>query len=583
MHDLAIRNGTVVDGTGKTRFIGDVAIDGQRISAVGKGCGPARRDIDADGHLVTPGWVDVHTHLDGQASWDPLLTPGANQGTTTAIMGNCGVGFAPCKPDERDMLISVMEDVEDIPGTALHEGITWEWESFPDYMDSLARRRRTIDIGAQVPHCAVRCYVMGERGSDHSAATPEDIDKMRAIVRGGIEAGAIGFTTSRTKLHVTRDGNTMPGTYADEDELLGIGQALAEAGKGVYGLVSDFDDWKPEMDWMRRLSVDAGCTVNFVLFFRRESDFSRVEEQLAYVARANAEGARLVPHVGARPVNILMGFNATVHPFMLHQNFAPLAELSPTERIARLRDPATRAALLAEEWPAEETLSKVDAGTGVLHNILHRFDMHYVLGDPPIYEPTPERSIAAIAKRQGRSPREVLYDTMLERDGTELVYHPNFGYDTGDLSRQLQMMKDPHSVVSLADTGAHCGVLCDATVPSYLLSWLVRDRDRGERLSLEWAVKSHTQDTARCVGLEDRGIIAPGMKADLNVIDFEKLQLERPQVIYDLPAGGKRIYQGVRGYRATVVSGLPIFENGEHTGELPGALIRGAQPAPVAH
>ena len=578
MHDLVIRNGTVVDGTGAPRFVGDVAVDGQRIAAVGGRLGPAKRELDADGHLVAPGWVDVHTHLDGQASWDPLLGPGASQGTTTAIMGNCGVGFAPCRPEERDMLISVMEDVEDIPGTALHEGITWEWESFPDYMDSLARRRRTIDIGAQVPHCAVRCYVMGERGAERSAATGEDIARMRAIVREGIQAGAVGFTTSRTKLHVTRDGNSMPGTYADEDELLGIGRALADAGKGVYGLVSDFDDWEPEMDWMRRLSLSAGCTVNFVLFFRRESDFARVERQLAYAAAANAAGARLVPHVGARPVNILMGFDASVHPFMLHQSYAPLAGLRREERLAKLRDPAVRAAILAEEPPAE-MLNMVEAAGDVLHNILHSFHMHYVLGDPPIYEPTPERSVAAIARREGRSAREVAYDLMLERDGKELIYHPNFGYDTGDLSRQLQMMKDPHSVVSLADTGAHCGVLCDATVPSYLLSWLVRDRDRGERLSLEWAVKSHTRDTARCVGLDDRGVIAPGMKADINVVDFENLQLERPEVIYDLPAGGKRIYQGVRGYRATVVSGLPVFERGEHTGELPGQLIRGPQPA----
>ncbi len=580
MHDMVIRNGTVVDGTGNARFIGDVAIDEKRITAVGGQCGRGRRELDAEGHLVTPGWVDVHTHLDGQASWDPLLTPGANQGTTTAVMGNCGVGFAPCKPDERDMLISVMEDVEDIPGSALHEGITWEWESFPEYMDSLARRQRTIDLGAQVPHCAVRCYVMGERGgAGHAAASAEEIAKMRTVVRQGVEAGALGFTTSRTKLHVTREGVSMPGTYAAEDELMGIGRALGDAGKGVYGLVSDFDDWEQEMDWMRRLSMETGRTINFVLFFRRESDFDRVRQQLAYVAKANAEGARLVPHVGARPVNILMGFDATVNPFMFHQAFAPLVGLSREERLAKLRDPATRAAILAEQLP-DDTFSAIPSASDVLRNILHGFDMHYVLGDPPNYEPAAERSIAAIAKREGRSPLEVTYDIMLERDGKELIYHPNFGYDTGDLSRQVTMLQDPNSVVSLADTGAHCGVLCDATVPSYMLSWLVRDRDRGERLELEWAVRAQTRDTARCVGLEDRGTIEPGMKADLNVIDFENLELGQPEVIYDLPAGGKRIYQSVRGYRATVVSGQPIFENGEHTGELPGQLIRGAQPAP---
>ena len=579
MHDLLIRNGKIADGTGRPAFTGNIAIQDGRITETGSINGRARREIDADGHLVTPGWVDVHTHFDGQASWDPLLTPASNQGTTTVVMGNCGVGFAPCKPDEREMLISVMEDVEDIPGTALTEGISWEWESFPEYLDAMERLPRAIDIGGQVPHCAVRCYVMGERGARNEKATEDDIRQMADIVRQGIAAGAVGFTTSRTKLHTTKDGAVMPGTYADEDELLGIGRTLGEIGKGVYGLVSDFDDWEKEMDWMKRLSIETRRPINFVLFFRREEDFPRVQKQLQYVKEAAKEGAVLIPHVGARPVNILMGFDGTVHPFMFHQAYAPLAALPRQERLAKLRDPAVRAAILAEKVTVPPT--GTDSTQAILEAIVHGFDHFYALGSPPDYEPPPQRSIASIARREGREPCAVAYDMLLHDDGKELLYFPNFGYDSGDLSRQLAMMKDPSTVISLADSGAHCGVLCDATVPTHLLSYFVRDRERGERLPLEWTVQAHTRDTARCVGLHDRGTLEPGMKADINIIDFENLQLCKPEVIYDLPAGGRRIYQEVQGYKATMVSGEVIYENGEHTGALPGLLVRGSQPAPT--
>ena len=580
MYDLLIQNGKIVDGTGKSAFAGNVAIQDGQIAGIGKVDGRARRKINASGQLVAPGWVDVHTHFDGQASWDPLLTPASNQGTTTVIMGNCGVGFAPCKPDEHEMLISVMEDVEDIPGAALTEGITWEWESFPEYLDAMERLPRAIDIGSQVPHCAVRCYVMGARGARNEKATEDDIRQMADIVRQGIDAGAVGFTTSRTKLHITRQGEVMPGTYADEDELLGIGSTLGEIGKGVYGLVSDFDDWEKEMDWMKRLSIKTRRPINFVLFFRKEEEFSRAQKQLQYVKDAEKEGALLIPHVGARPVNILMGFDCTVHPFMLHQSYAPLAALPWKERLAKLRDPAVRAAILAEKVAVPHT--GTENTQEILEAVVRDFDRFYVLGSPPDYEPTPEQSIASIAKREGREPKAVAYDTLLKDDGKELLYFPNFGYDSGDFSRQLALMKDSSTVISLADSGAHCGVLCDATVPSHLLSYFVRDRDRGERLPLEWAVRSHTRDTARCVGLYDRGTLEPGMKADLNIIDFENLQLQKPEVIYDLPAGGRRVSQTVRGYTATVVSGEVIYEKGEHTGALPGKLVRGGQSAPTA-
>ncbi len=579
MFDLLIRNGNIVDGTGRGAFPGAIAIQEGRIVEVGATLGRARRTIDARGQLVTPGWVDSHTHFDGQASWDPLLSPASDQGTTTVIMGNCGVGFAPCRPAEREQLISVMEDVEDIPGSALSEGITWEWESYPEYLDALERRPHAIDIGSQIPHCAVRCYVMGARGSANETARPEDVQQMAEIVREGLEAGAVGFTTSRTKLHVTKGGAAMPGTYADEAELLGIGAALGRAGKGVYGLVSDFDDWQQEMDWMKRLSIESRRPVNFVLFFRKEEDFPRVLRQLEYVRQAAREGAQLIPHVGARPVNILMGLDGTVHPFMFHAAYAPYAGLPREERLAALRRPEVRERLLAEEVVVPPT--GVPGTQKILEGILKGFDRIYRLGSPPDYEPPPSRSIAAIARGSGRTPQEVAYDALLEKDGTELLYHPNFGYDSGDCSRQLRLMKDPSTIISLADSGAHCGVLCDATVPSQLLSYYVRDRQRGERLPLEWAVQSHTRDTARCVGLQDRGTLEPGMKADLNIIDFEALQLESPKVVFDLPAGGRRIRQKVRGYLATIVAGVPIYENGEDTGARPGKLIRGSQPAPA--
>ncbi|MFM7272372.1 MAG: N-acyl-D-amino-acid deacylase family protein, partial [Gammaproteobacteria bacterium] len=481
-YDMVIRNGQVIDGTGAPAFPGDLAVRDGRIAAVGAIPGKGRREIDARGLLVTPGWVDVHTHMDGQATWDPLLSPASNHGTTTLVMGNCGVGFAPCKPDPaaRDGLIAVMEDVEDIPGTALHEGITWQWESFPASLDALDRVPHAIDIAAQVPHCAVRIYVMGERGIRNEPATPEDVARMAAIVREGIEAGAIGFSTSRTELHRTRTGDVMPGTYADEAELLGIGRVLGEIGKGVYQLVSDWDDWQKEMDWMKRLSLETGRPIGFVLFYRGNEEWERVREQLDYVRAANAEGAKLIPHVGSRPVTVLLGFDGTAHPFMMHQTFQPLAGLSDAERLARLRDPAVKAAMLAETVPA--------FGHPILDRLVSEWDNMYPLGDDPCYEPGPGDSVAAEAARLGISPAERAYDRMLENGGKRMLFFPVFGYQTHDLSRQVSMLEDPSVVLSLSDAGAHCGVLCDASNPTFMLQYMVRDRSRGHRLPVELAV-----------------------------------------------------------------------------------------------
>ncbi len=574
MYDLVIRNANIVDGTGKATFSGDLAVSSGKIVAVGAFNGAGEKEIDAEGKLLTPGWVDVHSHMDGQATWDPLCSPAANHGITTLIMGNCGVGFAPCATDDKahDRLIAVMEDVEDIPGAALHEGVEWNWESFPEYLDAVEAMPRAIDVGAQVPHCAVRTYVMGDRGTHNEKATAEDIQAMSAIVKDGIAAGALGFTTSRTELHTTREDEAMPGTYADEDELLGIGKALGEIGKGIYGVVSDWNNWEEEMGWMKRLSIDNNCQINFILFFREEEDWERVLKQLAFAREANAQGAQLIPHVGARPVNILLSWDGTINPFSFHANYGALSVMSHEERLAELRKPEVRDAILAEDPPL--------MGDDFMDTIIGGYDKLYPLGNPPNYEPAPEDSIAARAERAGISAGAFCYDLMMENDGKGVVYFPCFGYGANDLSRQVALLEEDSTVISLADTGAHCGVLCDASVPTQMLSYYVRDRERGHRLQLEDVVKMQTRDTARCVGLQDRGTLEVGMKADLNLIDFDQLQLEVPRIEFDLPAGGRRMFQGAVGYVATIVNGEIIMQNGKYTGAVPGALIRGTQPAP---
>ena len=577
MYDLIIKNGKIVDGTGSPAYMGDLAIRDGVIAAVGNVSGEAKETIDAEGALVTPGWVDTHSHMDGQATWDPFCSPANHHGITTLVMGNCGIGFAPCERNEEahQKLIEVVEDVEDIPGAALAEGVTWDWESFPEYLDALDAFPRAVNVATQVPHCAVRTYVMGDRGVNNERATPEDVEKMATIVAEGIEAGAIGFTTSRTELHKTRNGLVMPGTYSEQDELFGIGSKLGEFGKGFYGMVSDFEDdaWREEMEWMKRLSIENNCRFNFVLFYQTNDQWQRVQEQLAFVADANAEGAQLVAHVGARPVNVLMSYHGTVNPFFMHQNFQPLLELDPEERIARLRDPEVRKAILAEPTPS--------MGIDVADRMVSDFEMMFELGEDPDYEQPLDQSIAAKAERAGVSPQEYAYDALLERDGKAMLYFPFMGYDNGNLDRQFEMLCDDNSVISLADTGAHCGVLSDASMPTFLLSHYVRDRERG-KLSLEQAVKMHAHDTARAVTLNDRGTLEVGMRADINVIDLERLKLEAPEIIYDLPAGGRRVFQRAEGYRYTLVGGEIIMRDGVETDARPGQLVRGAQPAPAA-
>ena len=566
MHDLVIRGGTLVDGTGAPGRTGDLAIDGDRITAAGGRAGAARREIDAAGLLVAPGWVDIHTHYDGQVTWDPYLTPSTWHGVTTVVMGNCGVGFAPALPDRHQWLIGLMEGVEDIPGTALAEGIRWEWESFPEYLDAVERMRRAIDVAAQVPHGAVRAYVMGERGARNEKASPDDIDAMARIVREAIAAGALGFSTSRTLLHRAIDGEPVPGTFAGEEELLGIGRALGA--RAVFELASDLAPEGNELAWMEKVSNESGCPVTFACL-QNDFDPGQWRRLLRGAEQAAERGARVVPQVAARPTGLLLGLSSTFHPLSDHPTYRnELAALPLDERVRRMRDPALRRRLLAE---TPEHLAPIG---GYIAQSFHKL---FPLGDPPDYEPAPEQSIRARAQREGRAPLEVAYDLLLEREGRELLYFPLLNYSDGDFEPIREMLLHPQAVLGLSDGGAHCGIICDASMPTFMLTHWVRDRQRGERLPLEWAVRMQTQNTARLFGLDDRGVLAPGYRADVNLIDFEGLRLTPPEMVFDLPANGRRLVQRASGYRATIAHGEVIYEDGEPTGALPGRLIRGPQ------
>jgi len=569
MHDLVVRGGLIVDGTGAPPRQGDVGIDGERIAAVGSDVGAGHRELDARGMVVAPGWVDIHTHYDGQATWDPYLTPSSWHGVTTVVMGNCGVGFAPARPDRHQWLIGLMEGVEDIPGTALAEGIRWDWQSFPEYLDALERTPRVLDVGTQVPHGAVRAYVMGERGARNEAATAEDVAAMAAIVRDGVAAGALGFSSSRTLLHRAIDGECVPGTFAAADEMLGIGRVLGELGRGVLEVASDLTPEDPELQWMETLSRETGRPVTFACL-QNDRDPDQWRRLLDAADAVAARGGWLAPQVAARPTSMLMGLQSSIHPFALHQGYHAVADLPLDERVRRLRDPAVRAAILAE---------KIDLPNPLLAYIMGSFHKLFPLGDPPDYEPGPERSVAAIAAREGRSPESVAYDLLLEHEGKGFLYFPFLNYSGGDFTAIQTMLEHPRAVVGLADGGAHCGVICDASTPTYLLTHWVRDRSRGPRLPIEHLVARQTRDTARLYGLEDRGMLTPGLLADLNVIDLERLALLPPEMVFDLPAHGRRLVQRARGYRATVKRGAVTYEDGVATGALPGRLVRGPQTA----
>jgi N-acyl-D-aspartate/D-glutamate deacylase len=582
MYDLKITGGTIVDGTGADRFVGDIGIKDGKIVAVKRGGGlegDAAEVIDATGKVVAPGFVDIHTHYDGQVTWDPLLEPSSAHGVTTLVSGNCGVGFAPVHPGDETMLIELMEGVEDIPGTALHEGMTWGWESFPSYLDKLEGRELAVDFGVQLAHGTVRTYVMGDRGARNEAATPEDIALMAKHVTEAMEAGALGFSTSRTLGHRAMNGEPVPGTFAAEDELFGLGRAMAEGGGGVFELApmgaagEDIVAPKTEVEWMRRLAAEIDRPVSFALI-QVDAAPELWREIMAESMAAHEAGAPIYPQVAARPFGMLLGF-AGHHAFSKRPTYVELAtRLSPQELAAELLKPSVKAAILSESDLPSDPNVLFDGMNGLAQGMV---DRTYPLGDPVDYEPTRDRTIAALAAAQGRDPLEVLYDAYCEHDATAMLMVPFFNYSHGNQDAVREMLTHPAGVAGLSDGGAHCGMICDASYPTYLLSFWAKGRTRGEGLPLEFVVKKQSLDTATLYGLTDRGVIAEGKKADLNVIDMDAVQIGRPYMAYDLPAGGKRLLQGSTGYTHTIVSGVVTRRDGADTGARPGRLVRGAR------
>ena len=570
-HDLVIRGGTLIDGTGAEARTADVAVDGGRITEVGRVTGSGARELEADGLLVTPGIVDIHCHYDGQATWDERLQPSSWHGVTTVVMSNCGVGFAPVRTSDQDRLIELMEGVEDIPGAALHEGLSWEWKTFGEYLDAVDRIPHDIDVGSQLPHGALRLHVMGERGAAREAATPEDIEQMAAIAAEAMEAGALGFTTSRTMNHRSSKGELTPSLTADASELVGIALAMGKAGKGVLQVVSDFIDIDHEFGLFRRMSEESGRPISMSLAQAPQAP-DRFREILRRIEQANAEGVVMRAQVAARGIGLLFGLQCTLNPFMVNPVYKEIAQLPLAERVAIMRDPSFKARLLSEE-----TDEKLKARLG--GSMIKRFERMFELGDPPNYEPDPSEGIQARADRLGVTAQELAYDVMLGDDGKAMLYSPFANYVDGSLDAVGEMLAHPFTVPGLSDGGAHVGTICDGSFPTTLLRMWGRDRDHG-RLPLELLVHRHCQGTAQTVGLLDRGVVAPGYRADLNLIDFERLQERRPEMHYDLPAGGKRLLQRADGYVATIVKGEVTYENGQPTGALPGRLVRGAQPAP---
>lgn len=574
MYDLLIKGAHVVDGTGAPAVVADVAVADGHIAEVGRLTGAAAETIDAHGLLLTPGWVDIHTHYDGQVTWDPLLTPSIWHGVTTVVMGNCGVGFAPAAPDRRAWLLGLMEGVEDIPGSALAAGIRWQWETFPEYLDALDAMPRALDVAAQIGHGAIRAYVMGDRAHDEWA-TAGDIAAEARVVREAMAAGAAGLSTSRSLLHLDIDGDLVPGTFAAEDELLALAQALAGAGHGVFEMtvrgMSGFDAAGPpsEIQWMHRISKSTGCPITFLL--GQAHDYPEVwRAVLDACATAAADGARIYPQVFGRPTNYLFTL-AGIHPFFRYPAFVEIAGKSHGEIVRTMRDPAFKARLLAQSDPNDDAFNNI---------LKTAWAGSYDLGDPLDYEPDPAHSIAAQAKAGGRDPADLGYDKLLADDGRAVLYFTAFNYADGDLETVREMLVHPQAVLGGGDAGAHVTYICDASVPTFMLTHWARDRTRGASLPLEWLVKKQTLDNAALYGFNDRGAIKPGLRADLNLIDFDGLRLETPYFVNDLPAGAMRLMQKARGYEATIVAGQVIQRRGQETEARPGRLIRSTPDGP---
>ena len=572
-YDLVVRGGTVVDGSGQAPFEADVGIKDGRIAAVGRITGAGAEEIDACGKVVAPGFVDVHTHYDGQATWDERMQPSSWHGVTTVVMGNCGVGFAPCRPDDHDRLIRLMEGVEDIPFPVLADGLPWNWESYPEYLDSLSKRRFDVDVGSQLPHAALRVYVMGERGVNREPATEADIHAMAAIAKGAMEAGAIGFGTSRTLNHRSSDGSPIATLTAGEDELTGIALGMAAAGRGVLQVVSDFNHPAEEFAMLRRIVERSGRPLSFSLL-QSPRDPEQWRFMLDQMSEAKAAGLQIKAQVATRPVGVLFGLELTLNPFSSHPSYRAIKDRPLAERVALLRDPEFRARLLAEE---AENARAPGLSPG------RAWDRIYPIGaDNPDYEPTPDHSIAAIAAERGADPYAVALDLMLANDGRGMLYLPLLNYAQNSLDPAYQMLQHDCVVPGLSDGGAHVGMICDGSFPTTNIVHWTRDRTRGPKLPLEHMIKAQCRDTAELVGLYDRGLLAPGFRADLNVIDYDNLTLKAPQVAYDLPTGGRRLIQRAEGYVATVVAGEVTYRDGTPTGALPGRLLRGAQATPAA-
>jgi N-acyl-D-aspartate/D-glutamate deacylase len=564
--DLVIRGGTIADGSGGSLFEADVAIKDGRIAEVGKVLATGKDEIDARGKLVTPGFVDIHTHYDGQVTWSQDITPSSQNGVTTAIMGNCGVGFAPCRPSDHVRLIQLMEGVEDIPEPVLSAGIPWAWESFPDYMNWLGERDFDIDVGAQLPHAALRVYVMGERGARRDPSTEEDNKAMAELAGEAVRAGALGFSTSRTLNHRTSTGDFTPTLKAGEDELTAIAGAMHSVGRSVLQFVLDQSTVDEDLPMMLRVAENTRCPISFSVAQADRSP-QRWRQTMATINAAAARGLSITAQIAARPVGLLLGFELSRNPFQTHPSYRAIAHLPLPERLTQLRKPELRAAIL------QETPTATDDPLFFRPN----YDKMYLLGDPPDYEQPPENALGARARREGRRAEELAYDAMLTDDGRGMLYVPFVNYAEGNLDAVRDMLCDPLSVPGLSDGGAHCGIICDASFPTYLLTHWTRDRTRGDRLSIPFVVAAQSRKTALSVGLSDRGLLAPGLKADVNVIDYNRLHLHPPKVHYDLPVGGRRLLQQVDGYEATIVSGVVTRRDGQATSARPGRLVRGAR------
>ncbi|MGB0187178.1 MAG: N-acyl-D-amino-acid deacylase family protein [Aequoribacter sp.] len=570
MYDLVVRGGTVVDGNGGSPRQADVAVQGDKIVAVGQGLDRGVQEIDATGKIVTPGFVDIHTHYDGQATWDQEMAPSSWHGVTTVVMGNCGVGFAPAEPSRHEWLIGLMEGVEDIPGSALAEGMSWNWETFPEYMDALEALPRTIDVAAQVPHGSVRAYVMGDRGARNEAPTETDIARMAAIVEDGLKAGALGFSTSRTVLHKSIEKELVPGTTATKEELLAIGAAMGRVGHGVFELSSDLVPEWDEFGWMGKLSREYGVPVTYTAL---QSPIKAMpfDDMLKNMREENAKGANILAQVSMRATGLILGFQASLHPFTAKASWMAIAHKPWEEQWTALNDPEFRARLIAEPNEILDPDLQI-----IIEMMSSAFNMLYAMGPGFNYEPTAEESIESLASAAGVAPAEYAYDLLLKNEGTGFIYFPLLNWADGNYNFLEDPLHSDDCVNSLSDGGAHCGTICDAAASTYMLQHWVRDR-QGRRLSLEYAIQRQCRDTASLYGLNDRGVIESGYLADLNIIDLDAIKLGEPWVAADLPAGGKRLLQQADGYVATIKSGVVTFKDGIMQGPTPGGLIRGPQ------